>query len=331
MQSWSDKKQIVLIALILFFLIFPADGCASGTNSQQDSAPWFTGPLIASAAKTVAEGHQNYEPYIFATDNIGYYNRSWHRISETNSQIYNPMLLYTVGLNHFMDLQVTIPYDLNTKENYFSHGISDISVYLGFQILNDNPHSWEPDCRFTIQEAFPTGRYQNLNPQQMKNDVTGSGSYQTGIAFNFQKLLHIYKVHYLRTRLSLTYTFPAPTTVHNFNAYGGGFGTQGTVNPGDNFSADLAFELTMTRNWVAVMEMYYIIAAKSTFKGQPGFTQRGKLASVGNPSDQQLSLAPAIEYNFNADVGIIAGAWFSVTGRDATDFVSGVVAVNIYI
>jgi hypothetical protein len=43
------------------------------------------------------------------------------------------------------------------------------------------------------------------------------------------------------------------------------------------------------------------------------------------------SLAPAIEYNFNSRVGVIAGAKLTVAGRNATAVVIPVVAVNIVI
>lgn len=37
-----------------------------------------------------------------------------------------------------------------------------------------------------------------------------------------------------------------------------------------------------------------------------------------------------MEYNFNASVGIIAGVWFTVVGRNSPDFISAVMALNIY-
>ena len=43
------------------------------------------------------------------------------------------------------------------------------------------------------------------------------------------------------------------------------------------------------------------------------------------------SLAPAIEYNFNSRVGIIAGAKLTVAGRNATAVVIPVAAMNIVI
>jgi hypothetical protein len=52
---------------------------------------------------------------------------------------------------------------------------------------------------------------------------------------------------------------------------------------------------------------------------------------LSSGASRTWSLAPAIEYNFNSRVGIIAGAKFTVAGRNATAVVIPVAAVNIVI
>jgi hypothetical protein len=48
------------------------------------------------------------------------------------------------------------------------------------------------------------------------------------------------------------------------------------------------------------------------------------------PSNEQWSVAPAIEYNWSKNVGLIVGSWFSFAGRNSVRFISGVAALNIY-
>ncbi|MGB7496511.1 MAG: hypothetical protein WBR26_03835 [Candidatus Acidiferrum sp.] len=43
----------------------------------------------------------------------------------------------------------------------------------------------------------------------------------------------------------------------------------------------------------------------------------------------QTLLAPAIEYNFSAHVGIIAGAEFSVAGRNTSSYIAPQIALSI--
>jgi hypothetical protein len=47
------------------------------------------------------------------------------------------------------------------------------------------------------------------------------------------------------------------------------------------------------------------------------------------PSRAAASLAPAIEYNFNGNVGIIVGAIVTISGRNTDASVIPVAAVNI--
>jgi hypothetical protein len=44
----------------------------------------------------------------------------------------------------------------------------------------------------------------------------------------------------------------------------------------------------------------------------------------------QYSLAPAIEYNWNIDLGVISGVWFTFAGKNAEAFASWVTALNYY-
>ena len=94
-------------------------------------------------------------------------------------------------------------------------------------------------------------------------------------------------------------------------------------------SVDYAAELSLTQNWVGVFELF---ASTSNHGKYSPFTtaqtgQRPIRAGEGNT--YHVSLSPAIEYNFNANVGIIAGPWFSVMGKNSARFRSAVVAINI--
>jgi hypothetical protein len=322
----NRKDNCIFIVLLCCCLQL----CLLSSAAMASFKPWFTGPLLAPSADTITIGHQNFQPYLFITDDVGFYNQNGRLTHQNTSQTISPSMLYTLGLTHFMDMQVTLPYDFNTRKNQFDSNISDISALLGFSILKDQRHSILPSIRFTVGETFPTGRYQNLNPRKLGTDSTGAGSYQTTFGIIMQKLLLMYGIHYLRIRLSALYSITASTKVHNFNAYGGGFGTNGTASPGNQATFDLAFEYNLTQNWVTAIDIYYLTVNKSYFSGNSGVTITGAPATVGLRTLDQFSLAPAIEYNFNADLGVIAGVWFSVFGRNADDFVSGVISLNYY-
>ena len=292
--------------------------------------PWMTGPIIAASGHTLPEGHTNFEPYLFATDNMGFYNHQWHHMDSVKNITINPTMVLTQGLLKRLDVQLIAPYNINHKEGKTDSNVGDMSLILGFQLLEQSPKNWMPDLRITLQEGFPTGKYDNLSLSKNGTDTTGMGSYQTAIGLNFQKMHKFSDAHYLRARLTLIYTRTSDVGVAGPNSYGGGTGTTGTVNPGDKFTADLGLEYTLTQHWVPAIDFSYMGIGATSFRGAVGTASSGAAATVGGPGEEQISIAPAIEYNFSSTMGLIAGVWFTVSGHDANDFVSGVVAFNYY-
>ncbi|CDZ78818.1 hypothetical protein BN59_03132 [Legionella massiliensis] len=282
------------------------------------ASPWFTGPLLAPAGKTIPAGHFNFEPYGFYTE----YPAGFRNVEVT------PIL--TAGINSFMDLQTSLPYDYSWDRGKHGNGIGDYSIALGFQALRQKEGSWLPDLRIVLQEVIPTGRFERLDPKKLGTDQTGSGSYQTFLGFNFQKLFTVNKEHYIRTRLSLVGSYPSDVKVHGVNAFGGNRLTEGKVHPGRSYSVDAAIEYTLTQHWVPVMEALYVHSTSTNFSGNPGFTPGGSFANVGGKGGDSASLAPAVEYNFTPSLGIIGGVWFSVTGPHGAKFASTTVAVNYF-
>ncbi len=174
-----------------------------------------------------------------------------------------------------------------------------------------------------IKEVIPCGKYKNLNENKLGTDSVGGGSWQTAFALVWGNLLYIGKGHFFNSRLALQYTLPAPTNVKNLNAYGGDIGTKGTVYPAQNFSVDYGLELTLTQNWVFAMDIVGAWTGKARFKGD-------STAPNTRPASAQFSLAPAIEYNWSANIGIIFGPWFTIAGRNSAKFESGIFAFNYY-
>lgn len=312
------KYTRLLSGLILFIL-----------SSQALPDPWFTGPLLAPSGKTIPLGHFNLETYGFYTQNLGMFNRHWkliHTSSNYNIQL-NPLLSY--GLADNVDVQFSLPYVFNHNMGQSGKHIGDVSALIGYQALAQKS-ILHPDLRITLQEIFPTGRYNDLNPTESGTDGTGIGSYQTALAFNFQHLSMLGNQYYLRKRMSVNFLYANETKIRGLSSFGGGAGTWGHIKPGNLMSFDLAGELSITKNWVLVMEGYYFYRDATSFSGRRGIKPDGTPADIGHGVIEEITLAPAVEYNFSPQYGIIAGCWFSVKGREAPDFISTVIALNAY-
>ena len=301
-----------------------------GFSPLVDAAPWYTGPLLAPSGKTVALGHFDFEMYGFSTTTTSVFDHRGKKLNvpKLSTLQGNPLLTY--GLADNVDIQLSIPFTKNRFLGKTAEHIGDTSLLLGFQVLTQKPGSIPPDLKITLQEIFPTGRFDSLNPTDKGVGATGAGSYQSAINFNFQELTAFSDVHYLRTRLSLTYLYSFAHTINGSSAIGGSLDTHGVDRPGSLISADLAGELSITQHWVGVMEMYYLQHQAGSFKGTLGFDEEGLLAKIGQPKIELLSIAPAIEYNFSEHYGIIGGVWMAVSGKNAPEFTSAVIAFNVY-
>ena len=334
----------IVILLILFI------------SHVAQAEPWFTGPLFAEPGETVPRGHiESYIATSFMTSNT-IYDRLWHKESTptfTSTQI-SPQFMY--GLTDKLDIQYTAFYTINQNEQIAYEHIGDTSIMLGFQAFTQD--KYQPDLRITLEQIIPTGIYNNLPANNNGADVTGMGSNQTSLGFNFQYLSKLSETHYLNSYLSLSYSHAMDVNLKGISAYGGTSLTHGHIDPGDSVSLDLAAELSLTQQWVAVLEGVFIYQQASVFHGVVGertrndpqpfragrnigsraFAAHRLLPSrrniggedIGSGNLDQITLAPAMEYNFSDHYGVIAGVWFTIAGKNTPAFISPMIMFTAY-
>ena len=303
-------------------------GDDKSTANPEPPAPWLTGPLIVPQATVIPYGHFEIETYLYFTTNTGTYNSNWHpSTADHNFFSFNPQVYFYLGLTPWMDINIFPQFFYNTISNQSSVNFGDLVIALEFQLLSDDAIPYFPGIEFSIGESFPTGPYQKLDPNKLLTDQTGNGTYGTTFSLELYKVYHVTGLHFLSTTYSAAYTIATPTKVKGFNAYGGGYGTDGKVDPGNTFEGIISFEFTLTQNWALAIDNVYTHVNRTTFSGTPGQTSSELLASNSLPSSEQISFAPAIEYNFSANLGIIAGCWFTAWGRNSNIFRSGAIGL----
>lgn len=312
-----------LRGIVVTFLLICASTAIAG--------PWFTGPLLAPAGHTVPKGHINFEMYGLDVRANGHFNDNGKKVRTPlfQSIVGNPV--FTYGVTDWMDVQALTPYVRNSTRGVNSEGYGDLTGVIGLQVMEQKESKWKPSLRFAISETFPTGKFEYLSPQLAGTDATGLGSYMTQLALNFQHLTQVFDTHYLRTRLSLTRLYSSKVKVHGLNSYGGVVDTDGQIATGIENDADLAFEFTLTQNWVAVMEGYVSEGKATRFNGILSLNNiGGPSVSIGSGDFFETALAPAIEYNFNEHIGLIGGVWFPLSGKNTSDYVAYLLALNAY-
>jgi len=287
--------------------------------------PWYTGPLLAPSASMETPGHANMQPYLYLTGVQGIFNAQRKSISIPSKFSINPVpVVCQIGVTPSVDTTVVIGALGQWWRGRFSGGMQDIALKCGFLINQQTLYI--PGVKFTVGQTFPVGKYKNLNPEKLGLDGTGNGTWSTTFTLTVAKLLFWNTLHPFNTRFAIGYSVDTPIKVTNFNVYGGGYGTRGTISPGNTLNMDLGLELSLNISWVIAMDIVYNCSDRTTFSGIPGTMTPGgtQPAWLGNGFSDQLSLAPAIEYSFSEKMGFLFGCWFTVYGRNATNFISGV-------
>jgi hypothetical protein len=288
--------------------------------------PWYTGPLITPGASMMPVGEANTQPYLFFTDTYAAFNEDRKSVGLAHNllQLKGTVNIQT-GITPNLDLNFNFATGtVNWQDGQTGGGYGDTSAVAGFLIYKQT--RYVPQMKFTITQTFPTGKYKNLHSDGLNG--TGAGAYSTQFGLIIAKVLFWNTPHPMNMRLFLGYQLSTPVTVKGYNAYGGGVGTHGRVHPGNAFSVDFGYEYSINQKWVVATDVVYSTTNRTKFHGTPGTTSGGTPASVGSGYSDNLSLSPAIEYNFNENLGIIAGAWFSVYGRNSGNFASGIFSVT---
>ena len=296
---------------------------ASKATEVPANLPWLTGPLLTPSGHVVPAGHWNFEPYLFVTTEYGVYNADWTTTSVPKFYNINAEFPIQYGIIYPIDFQFVPQFSWNHTDGASQWVLNDLPLILDIQLLSDKKDKWWPAIKFTVSAKAPIGKYQKLDPNELGTDIGGAGTWNETVAVVFARLFQFTPIQFLSTRFYCGYTVPNPVHVKNLNAYGGGKGTRGKVYPGNWLVTLIGLEYTPAVNWALACDFAYEHQNKTRFSGKTA-------VPVGGPSNEQFSIAPAFEYNWSAYVGIIAGAWFTVAGRNSAEFASAVIAINIY-
>ena len=328
----SRRKPFkIFFSLLIACVCFSEVGWGGDSEDRrpQPAGPWFTGTLLSTRGRTLDRGHVVVEPYFFFTRYGGLYNDNWRLQSATVSRTIIQQTYFIYGLTNRMDVEIAPQWLENSSEGQSFSGFGDFPLQLGFQALRGDPDSWLPDVRVWVQEVFPTGRHSNLSPSTRLGG-TGGGSFATTLGIGVQKAIWLGGDHVFRYRVNATYGFHSSVTVRGFNTYGGGFGTDGRVDPGSVTTLTVAGEYSLTRHLVLALDIGFQTVNATRFSGMTGVGVSGEPATVGTGYSNLLTIAPALEYNFNQNVGLIAGPWFSLRGRNTSEFFGVVAALYLY-
>ena len=288
--------------------------------------PILSGPLLAPYREVIPLGHFMIRSYTYVTLFSNDKNEKTI-VSPSYTSIVTQFQTF-FGLTPFCDLSLTPQICYNFSKNGWAINFCDLPIGLDFQILSPTYTTYFPGIKFSAKEIFPTGHYNHLKPCMANAASSGLGSFRSQFELVFYKLFHPLPNHYLSLNCSFQYTLSQPVHVFGFNAYGGGFGSKGTVLPGNLFKAFLSFEFTLSKHLALTLDNVYKHQDRSDFIGKDGISFDGKVRKTRKPSSEEFSMAPAIAYNYSHKLSIVAGVWAPVFRRNCENFISSIINIQ---
>lgn len=297
-------------------------------HKEENEGAWWTGPLLASSAINVPKGDVVFSTYLLYYRNYGIYDRNWNIVKTPVLNTLNGFFSIQTGLTDRLEATFYFQFFYNWMLNHQYFGFGDSYLRLKYRLTPID--SKGPVFSLFLQEIFPTGSYNHLNPDFLSFDGTGGGAWVTDIGFYLEDTVKLSDEKWFRWYVNCSFGIPVSVKIDGVSVYGTGRGASGEILPGKSFFVIAAFERQITQNWVLALDITYRHNAKSTFNGYPGFNRLGQIDKAGLPSSESITLAPAIEYNIDAKKGVIAGIWFTALGRNSVAFCTPTIAGYLY-
>lgn len=320
----------------LLTLAAGALAAATAGTARADALPrqslddaWWTGPLLAASAGTLPKGHWLVEPYVYDAIPVARFDAhgTGHGLARSHSLGSLTYVNYGVSDRLTVGAIPTVGYVLPHDGARSSRlGFGDLSVQAQYRLTSFHPGSQMPTISVNLQETLPTGAYDRLS---RPSDGFGTGAYRTTLSLYGQTFFWTPNGRLLRTRIDLSYSRSGHADVHGLSVYGTTAGFTGRARPGDQAFSDLAFEYSVSRRWVAALDLWYERDAATRLTGGYASGQGPGTVEARLPASRILYLAPALEYNWSPNYGVIAGVRIAAAGRNATATVVPVAALNM--
>lgn len=296
---------------------------AADASEKRDNLN-FTGPLVTPAVNTLPAGMLNIEPYLIYANTRGVFDNGGSRHAlrphRRQWQVALPMIY---GLGDTTAVQLTLSAARTSAGRAHTDGMrmGDAQIRIQQRLTGpgDDGTGWITSV--SVAQRLALGPYHHLGTNPLNG--MGSGVARTTLAYGAQKLFWLEEGRALRLRGQLAWSpNAARVRLRDASVYGTGYGFRGDAHHGQAWQASFAGEYALDPRWVIVGEMIFDRVGTIRIHGetQPGWKQR---------PGHSLSLAPAVEYHFNATLGLIAGVQFNVDGRNTARYVAPQAALNM--
>lgn len=284
----------------------------------------FGGTMLSFTATNTPPSHVAFEQFLIYNNSRGFYDQNSHLQKSNSFSQYQALPYIKFGLTNNLDINIisSLVYSASNTSSQCSPG--DTTILAGIQLMKEKGHLI-PDVRFLIGESFPTGKFDNLDPEMFLGDAVGTGSFETILLLSLAKIFYYSKNHGFRLNPNFYFIIPTPTKISGISTHSGGLHAKGIVHPGLKFAFDLPIEINITNNLFIGADVYYLNKARSVFD-----PKSSSVFQTGLPSSYNLSIAPCIEYNPSKKLGLEGAVWFSVKGKNSLAFTTMIGLIWFY-
>jgi len=205
-------------------------------------------------------------------------------------------------------------------------GVGDLTVQAQYRLHLFGENSRIPTMSVAVQETLPTGRYDQLGGRP--SDGFGAGAFTTTLAFYSQTYFWLPNGRILRMRFNVAPAFSRELNVRDVSVYGTAQGFRGHAKPGSSVFVDAAWEYSLTQRWVLALDATYRHQGNTSVSGFYILSSTSSDVQLNSGTSDAFGLAPAIEYNWKRNLGVIVGARIIPAGRNTTATITPAVAVN---
>jgi hypothetical protein len=271
------------------------------------SARW-TGPLLASNAETLPQGHFYTEPYFFDVISGGH-----HHPGSSGFYQYGLFDNLTVGVQPF--------FSLGTQKYNRDVAIGDFKLLSQVRLSHFTAEHRVPSVALVMNLVLPTGKSDHLGALKQGH---GSGSFAPEIGVNLQHYFLLGNGRLLRARINVLKDFPMRHDVAGRSVFGTGADFRGHAKPGSKTTVIVGGEYSLTKEWVLTFDVERDQWDKTVVTGRHG----GALVKQVSPKSWNVGFAPAVEYNWSDRAGIIAGVWIVPKGHHTQSSVTPAIAIQ---
>lgn len=318
--------QRALIALSIFSAV------AAVPAHADEAAANFTGPLVTPNAAALSAGTGNFESYLIHTESHAYYDLDGTRHTQhPGSHQWLMLLQFNYGITDRFSAELDLGSAYNVSGRQHSDGArqTDTKVKLQYMLIAPGADGNGTAVSASYAHTFPTGRYDRLGDNPLNG--TGNGASSNQLAIFAQHRLVLDNGHTMRLRGLLGWG-PSPNrvSIDGTSAHGTSSDFLGSARLGRTLSISTAAEYALSAHWALAMDLTWDHQRGSRIRGWQ-CPSSGSCEAVEHPGSSQwtYSVAPAIEYNFNSDIGVIAGAQLSFAGHNSAAYVAPQIALNV--